>query len=151
VSGGATSTTVHVPLDTVHTFNTVNKEAVHNGAMPPPLHATLMDAVGATLIDMLGAVDNDVDLDGVVGAMGNDLVFAILNAAGIDKDTARSLPLSGSSTCGSMMPDVISPSAAAIAQVDAQLDDLLESDSPSTVVSAPTAQDQNPNLNPLLT
>ncbi len=37
VSGGASSVTVHDPSDSVHTFNAVNKDAVHNGAMPPPL------------------------------------------------------------------------------------------------------------------
>ncbi len=89
--------------------------------------------------------ENDADLDGALGAMCNDLVSATLNAAGIEEDTPRALPLHRSSTRGSMTPDVISPLAAAIAQADAQLDDLLESDTPSMAVSVPTAQDQDPN------
>jgi hypothetical protein len=140
--------TVHVTLDTVNTFNAVGVDAVLYRAMSPPLHATLMDAVGATLVDALGAVNNDVVLDGALGAMNDDVVldgawllpiFATLNAASIDEDTARSLPLRGSSTCGStsnpaviMTQDVILPLAVAIVQADAQLDDLLELDIQST-------------------
>jgi hypothetical protein len=111
VSGGATSATVRVPLDTVHTFNAVNKDAVHNRAMSPPLHATLAEVVGDTLIDTSGALDNDADLDSVLGAMGDDLVSVTLNNAGIKKDTVKTLSLRRSSTCGSMTLDAISPAS----------------------------------------
>ncbi len=70
---------------------------------------------------------------------------------GVDKEDQKVQPLRNSSTCSSPMQDIISPLAAAIAQADAQLDILLESDVPPTGVSMPTALDQDPNLKSTLT
>ncbi len=86
-----------------------------------------------------------------LGAVDKDLISATLTAAGVDKKAQKIRPLHDSSTCGSLMQDIISPLAATIAQADAQLDVLLESDVPPMAVSVATALDHNLNLKSTLT
>jgi hypothetical protein len=154
VSEGAHSTTV--PLSTANPFDTVDNDAAHDGAWldkdavldgahPPPLPTTLTDT------NALGAAPENAFLNNMLGAVDEDLISATLTAADVDEDAQKVRSLCNSSTCGSTMQDIISPLAVAIAQADAHLDVLLELDVPSTAISAPTALDHNPNLKSILT